>query len=97
MSYIAKDWNSYDYTNCDNQFAWAKEQNAVFRFHTLFWTNVQDYNNPSFIRESTDLARKEQFMTEYTSNVLSHYYDSAIYSIDVVNEIIDQDGNYRQD
>lgn len=97
MSYIATDWDTYDYTNCDNQFNWAKEQNAVFRLHTLIWTNVQDYNNPSFIRESTDLVRKEEFMTEYISNVLSHYYDSAIYTIDVVNEIIDSDGNYRQD
>ena len=97
MSSIAKDWNSFDYSQCDQQLTDALNANAQFRFHNLVWPNTNSYCSPSFIWNSNDTTRKEEFLMSYIQQTLQRYQNTSIYAVDVVNELYDNNGNIRAD
>lgn len=96
MTYTAKSWDEFDFKVCANLFNFAKRNDQAFRYHVLFWANTESYQNPDFIRNSSDAAAKETFITTYTNAVMDLFgRHSEVYAYDVVNEIIDDDGNER--
>lgn len=96
MPALAKSWDTWDWTTCDESYEWIQSKGGKMRFHALVWANTASYQNPSFVLESSDDAKKEQFLEDYITAVMAKYDGNDIYAWDVLNEIIsDSNGAVR--
>ncbi|KAK2607617.1 hypothetical protein N8I77_006280 [Diaporthe amygdali] len=82
---------SFSFTNGDIVPNFAKKNGQIVRCHTLLYRSQL----PSWVTSGTWTAETLTSMLEtHISNVAGHYKGQC-YSWDVVNEAIDDDGNYR--
>ena len=87
----AADPATYDFTDCDYLYTFAKDGDMVFRGHNTCWANVgQPYYQPDFIRNETDSTKIEKFLNDYIHAVVGRYEGKAA-AWDIVNEAIDDD------
>lgn len=85
-------WNKYDFTLADKLVAFAKKNDLKVNAHNLIWHSQL----PAFMRymQSADSVR-EYFVNHITK--LAGRYDGKVYSWDVVNEALNEDGTLRKD
>ena len=69
---------SFDFSECDIPYNWAKENKAIFKFHTLLWAS----GNPSWLRDLS--AETKEAITAWFDAVAERYPDLEY--INVVSE-----------
>lgn len=89
--------NRWDFGPGDAYCKFAADHGLKALGHTLVWHN----QTPSFFWLNEDGTPKTQeemrrHVQEYIETVTTHYA-GKVYAWDVVNEILDEDGNYRSD
>ena len=85
------EWNRYNFDLSDKLVAYAKKHNIVVNAHTLIWHSQL----PPFIRRMKDADSVRLFFTEHI-NTIAGRYDGQVYSWDVVNEALNEDGTMRK-
>lgn len=87
---IQPGWDKYNFDLADKLVAYAKKNNIKVNAHNLIWHSQL----PSFMRhmENADSVRK-YFVNHI--NTVAGRYDGKVYSWDVVNEALNEDGTLR--
>lgn len=88
---LQPEWGRYHFELADKLVDYAKKHNMQLNGHTLIWHSQL----PAFVRQikSEDSVRK--FFTDHINTVAGRY-DKKIYSWDVVNEALNEDGTMRK-
>jgi endo-1,4-beta-xylanase len=86
----------YDFSQGDALMRFAKQNGQQVRGHTLLWHNQL----PAWLTEGVadgSITKDElrQILREHITTVAKHY-KGKIYQWDVVNEVFEDDGSYRQ-
>jgi endo-1,4-beta-xylanase len=84
------EWNRYNFDLADKLVAYAKKNNMVVNAHTLIWHSQL----PSFVRQMKDADSVRHYFTNHITTIASRY-DGDVYSWDVVNEALNEDGTMR--
>lgn len=84
-------WDEYDFTAADKLVAYAKRHQMEVNGHTLIWHSQL----PSYIRRMKDADSVRLFFTNHIQTVASHF-KGKVYSWDVVNEALNEDGTMRK-
>jgi endo-1,4-beta-xylanase len=85
------EWNRYNFDLSDKLVAYAKKHNIVVNAHTLIWHSQM----PQFVRRIKDADSVRIFFNEHITTVAGRY-DGQVYSWDVVNEALNEDGTMRK-
>lgn len=88
---IHPEWNRYDFDLADKIVAYGQKHQMQINGHTLIWHSQL----PPFIRRMKDADSVRRFFTEHINTIASRY-DGKIYSWDVVNEALEEDGTMRK-
>ena len=80
-SWVEKERGTYDFSDCDAVYNWAKEHRAYFSYHTLIWGS----HNPEWLSR-LDSAETKKAITEWMDAVQGHFPDLDM--IEVVNEAV---------
>lgn len=88
---IHPEWNRYNFEMPDKLVAYAKKHNMVVNGHTLIWHSQL----PPFIRRVKDADSVRLFFKDHIQTI-ARRYDGQIYSWDVVNEALNEDGTMRK-
>lgn len=83
-------WDTYDFTMGDKLIDFGKKHNIKINGHTLVWHSQL----PSFIRGIKSQDSIRTFFTEHIKTVAGHY-NGKVFSWDVVNEALNEDGTMR--
>ena len=88
---IHPEWNRYDFTLADQLVSYAQKNHLKVNAHTLIWHSQL----PNFVRgmQSADSVRR--YLEDHITTVASRYKDK-VYSWDVVNEALEEDGTLRK-
>ena len=84
-------WDTYDFTMGDRLIDFGKKHNIKINGHTLIWHSQL----PSFIRGIKSQDSIRTFFTDHIKTVAGHY-SGKVYSWDVVNEALNEDGTMRK-
>lgn len=84
-------WDSYNFDLADKLVAYGKKYNIKINGHTLIWHSQL----PVFVRRMKDADSVKQFFTNHINTVASRY-DKKVFSWDVVNEALEEDGTMRK-
>jgi len=84
-------WDRYNFDLADKIADYGKKYNIKVNGHTLIWHSQL----PAFVRTMKDADSVKQYFTNHITTVASHY-DGKIYSWDVVNEALEEDGSMRK-
>ncbi|MBC3791081.1 endo-1,4-beta-xylanase [Spirosoma utsteinense] len=84
-------WDTYDFTMGDKLIDFGEKHNIKINGHTLIWHSQL----PSFIRGIKSQDSIRTFFTDHIKTVAGHYKDK-VYSWDVVNEALNEDGTMRK-
>jgi len=89
---IQPGWNTYNFDLADKLVAFAKKNHIKLNAHNLIWHSQL----PAFMHhiQSADSVR-EYFVNHITK--VAGRYDGKVYSWDVVNEALNEDGTLRKD
>jgi endo-1,4-beta-xylanase len=87
---IQPGWDKYNYDMADKLVAYAQKNNLKVNAHTLIWHSQL----PGFMRRMQDADSVRQYFTNHITNVAGRY-DGKVYSWDVVNEALNEDGTLR--
>jgi endo-1,4-beta-xylanase len=79
--------DTFDFSFGDTPVNWAQQHHLLFRGHCLIWWN----GLPKWFNSYVNQKNVEQVMTKHISTVVRHYA-GRVYSWDVVNECIHNDG-----
>ncbi len=85
------EWNKYNFELSDKLVAYAKKHNIVVNAHTLIWHSQL----PQFVRRIKDADSVRLFFNDHITKIASRY-DGQVYSWDVVNEALNEDGTMRK-
>jgi endo-1,4-beta-xylanase len=88
---IHPEWDRYDFTLADKLVAYAKKHNMVVNAHNLIWHSQL----PRFMYRMKDADSVRLYMTNHINTVAGRY-DGKVYSWDVVNEALNEDGTMRK-
>lgn len=88
---IHPEWGRYDFDLADKLVAYAQKHNLQLNAHTLIWHSQL----PPFVRRMKDADSVRRFFTEHINTVASRY-NGKVYSWDVVNEALEEDGTLRK-
>lgn len=88
---IHPEWGRYDFDLADKLVAYGKKNNIQINAHTLIWHSQL----PPFVRRMKSADSVRMFMTEHINTVAGRY-DGKVYSWDVVNEALEEDGTMRK-
>ena len=88
---IHPEWNRYNFELSDKLVAYAKKNKIVVNAHTLIWHSQL----PQFVRRIKDADSVRMFFNEHITTIASRY-DGQVYSWDVVNEALNEDGTMRR-
>lgn len=89
---IHPQWNQYNFDLADKLVDYAKKNNMIVNAHNLIWHSQL----PAFVRRMKDADSVRQYFTNHINTVASRY-DGKVYSWDVVNEALNEDGTMRKD
>jgi len=81
----------YDFEMADQLVDLAKQRNMVVNAHALIWHSQL----PDFVRRMKDADSVRHFFKDHITTVATRYKDK-VYSWDVVNEALNEDGTMRK-
>lgn len=81
----------YNFELADQLVDLAKKRNMVVNAHALIWHSQL----PRFVRQMKEADSVKQFFNDHITTVASRYKDK-VYSWDVVNEALNEDGTMRK-
>lgn len=81
-------WN---WSDIDAIIKFAEENGMKVKWHTLFWHN----QNSNFVSSSWTREQALEMMDEHIEKIMTRY-KGKITEYDVVNEMFEEDGSYRQ-
>lgn len=84
-------WGRYNFTLADKLVAYAQKNNQVVNAHTLIWHSQL----PPFVRAIKNADSLRMYFTNHISTLAARY-DGKVYSWDVVNEALNEDGSLRK-
>lgn len=84
-------WDRYNFDLADKMVAYAQKNDMKVTAHTLIWHS----QTPSFLRGMKDADSVKQFFVNHITTIASRY-DGKVYSWDVVNEALNEDGTLRK-
>lgn len=85
------EWNRYHFEEADQLVAYAQKHNIKINAHTLIWHSQL----PAFMRRINSADSVRRFMHDHITTVAGRY-DGKVYSWDVVNEALNEDGTMRK-
>ena len=88
---IHPQWDEYNFDLSDKLVAYAAKHNMKVNGHTLIWHSQL----PLFARKIKDVDSFKTFFTNHINTVASRY-SGKIFSWDVVNEALNEDGTMRK-
>lgn len=88
---IHPQWDQYNFDLADKLAAYAKKNNIIVNAHTLIWHSQL----PAFVRRMKDADSVRQYFANHINTVAGRY-DGKVYSWDVVNEALNEDGTMRK-
>lgn len=88
---IHPDWDRYNFDLADKIVAYGVKHNMKVNGHTLIWHSQL----PQFARRIKDVDSFKTFFTNHITTVASRY-SGKIFSWDVVNEALNEDGTMRK-
>ena len=83
-------WNTYNFNAADSLVAFAAANKLSVNAHCLIWHSQL----PGFVRNMQDADSVRQYFTSHINTVAARY-DGKVYSWDVVNEALNEDGTLR--
>lgn len=83
-------WDKYNFDLADKLVAYGAKNNIKINAHTLIWHSQL----PSFIRGIKSADSIKLYMQNHINTVAARY-DGKVYSWDVVNEALNEDGTLR--
>lgn len=84
-------WDTYNFDLADKLVAFAKKNNMKVNAHTLIWHSQL----PAFMRHMQSADSVRQYFVNHITKVASRY-DGKVYSWDVVNEALNENGTLRK-
>jgi len=83
-------WDGYHFEAADQLVAYAQKNGLHVNAHTLIWHSQL----PAFVRNIKDADSLRQFFANHITTLAARY-DGKVYSWDVVNEALNEDGTLR--
>jgi endo-1,4-beta-xylanase len=90
-TWIHPAWDRYNFKLADELVAYAEQHHLKVNGHTLVWHSQL----PAFVRKIKDPDSLRQFLTDHITTVAGRY-NGKVYSWDVVNEALEEDGSLRR-
>jgi endo-1,4-beta-xylanase len=87
---IHPQWDKYNFDLADKLVDYAKKNGIEVTAHTLIWHS----QTPAFLRGIKDADSVKQYFVNHINTVAGRY-DGKVYSWDVVNEALNEDGTLR--
>jgi endo-1,4-beta-xylanase len=84
-------WDRYDFDLADKLVAYGKKYNIKINGHTLIWHSQL----PAFVRNIKSADSLNMFFENHI-NTIAKRYDGKVFSWDVVNEALEEDGSMRK-
>ncbi len=84
-------WNEYNWELADQMVAYSKKNNLKINAHNLIWHSQL----PTFARNIKSIDSFKTFFTNHI-NTVAKRYDGKVFSWDVVNEALEEDGTMRK-
>src|SRR6188474_3462428 len=88
---IHPQWDKYNFDLADKMVEYGKKHNILINGHTLIWHSQL----PAFARNIKDVDSFKTFFNNHITTIASRY-NGKIYSWDVVNEALEEDGSMRK-
>ena len=88
---IHPQWDKYNFDLADKLVEYGKKYNIKINAHNLIWHSQL----PAFMRHMQDADSVRQYFTNHITTIASRY-DGKVYSWDVVNEALNEDGTMRR-
>lgn len=88
---IHPEWGRYNFDLSDKIAEYGKKHNIKVNGHTLIWHSQL----PAYARNIKDVDSFKTFFNNHITTIASRYNDK-IYSWDVVNEALEEDGSMRK-
>jgi endo-1,4-beta-xylanase len=88
---IHPQWNKYDFEMADKIVAYGNKHNMKVNGHTLIWHSQL----PDYVKGMKAADSVKQFFTNHINTVAGRY-DGKVFSWDVVNEALEEDGSLRK-
>jgi len=88
---IHPQWDKYNFDLADKLVAYGKKHDIKINAHALIWHSQL----PAFVRKMRDADSVKQFFTNHINTVAGRY-DGKVFSWDVVNEALNEDGSMRK-
>lgn len=88
---IHPQWDTYNFDMADKMVAYCQKNNIKVNAHTLIWHSQM----PAFARRIQSVDSFKTFFTNHIKTVASRY-DGKVFSWDVVNEALNEDGTMRR-
>jgi endo-1,4-beta-xylanase len=88
---IHPQWDKYNFDLADKLVVYGQKNNIKINAHTLIWHSQL----PAFMRHMQDADSVRQYFTNHITTLASRY-DGKVYSWDVVNEALNEDGTMRK-
>jgi endo-1,4-beta-xylanase len=83
-------WDTYHFDLADKLVAYARKNNMKVNAHNLIWHSQL----PAFVRRMKDADSVRSYFVNHINTVAARY-DGSVYSWDVVNEALNEDGTMR--
>lgn len=88
---IHPQWDNYNFELADKIVAYGMKHNIKVNGHTLIWHSQL----PSFVKQIKSADSLHQFFIQHIKTVAARY-NGKIFSWDVVNEALEEDGSLRK-
>ena len=88
---IHPQWDKYNFDLADKMVEYGKKHNILINGHTLVWHSQL----PAYARNIKDVDSFKTFFKDHITTIASRY-NGKIYSWDVVNEALNEDGTMRK-
>ena len=88
---IRTGWDQYNFDLADKLVAYGNKHDIKINGHTLIWHSQL----PAFMRRMKDADSVKQFFTSHINTVAARY-SGKVFSWDVVNEALNEDGTMRK-
>ncbi|MEO6721828.1 MAG: endo-1,4-beta-xylanase [Ferruginibacter sp.] len=88
---IHPQWDTYNFDLADKMVAYCQKNDIKVNGHTLIWHSQL----PAFARRIQSVDSFKTFFTNHIKTVAARY-DGKVYSWDVVNEALNEDGTMRK-